>query len=205
MAVTPNQTPPSRFARAIADFDAANREDPNRECVGDVDRPKELVYAERMTACLERVAPDAPEPVRLAARSQHIRRWTIPRRQYPQGREGYRRWRTDLGRFHAETAGDILRAVGYDEATTRRVQTLLRMERLEADPDVQLLEDVICLVFLQHYLADFAGQHERQKVVDIIRKTWSKMSDRGRDAALALDLPPHVRALMRKAVETPDG
>ena len=205
MAVPPDQTPPSRFTRAIAGFDAANSKDPNRERVGDVDRPKELVYAERMTACLERVAPDAPEAVRLAARSQHIRRWTILRRQYPEGREGYRRWRTDLGRFHVETAGDILRAVGNDEVTTRRVQILLRKERLKTDPDVQLLEDVICLVFLQHYLADFASQHARQKLVDIIRKTWSKVSDRGRDAALALDLPLHVHALVREAVKTPDG
>lgn len=191
----------SRFENAVARFDAANGEDPNRERVGDAERPKALVYAERMSACLDRLAPDAPEAVRLAARSQHIRRWTVPRGDYPKGRDGYRRWRTDLARFHAEAAGDILRDVGYDEATIGRVQALLRKERLKADPDVQLLEDVICLVFLEYYLDDFSQKHERPKVVDIIRKTWRKMSDRGRGASLSLELTPRVRALLREALE----
>ena len=153
-----------------------------------------------MTAALERFAPEAPEAVRLAARCQHIRRWTVPRDRYPAGRDGYRRWRTDLGRFHAETAGEILREVGYDAATIGRVQALLRKERLKADPDVQLLEDVICLVFLQHYLADFATQHDDEKLTDILRKTWRKMSDRGRAAALEIDLAPDLRALVIRAV-----
>ena len=97
----------------------------------------------RMTACLDRFGPDAPEPVRLAARCQHIRRWTILRTDYPEGRDGYRRWRTDLARFHASTAAAILREVGYDDATVARVESLLRKERLKADPDVQQLEEVI--------------------------------------------------------------
>ena len=189
-----------RFAAAVARFDAANAEDPRREPVDGEPQPRELVYAQRMTAALDRFAPDAPEAVRLAARCQHIRRWTIPRDRYPAGRDGYRRWRTDLGRFHAETAAEILREVGYDEATVVRVGALLRKERLKADPDVQLLEDVICLVFLQHYLADFAAQHDDEKLTDILRKTWRKMSDRGRAAALQIDLPDGLRALVRRAV-----
>ncbi|MCY3842354.1 MAG: DUF4202 domain-containing protein [Acidobacteria bacterium] len=184
----------------MARFDAANAEDPRREPVDGEPQPRELVYAQRMTAALDRFAPDAPEAVRLAARCQHIRRWTIPRDRYPAGRDGYRRWRTDLGRFHAETAAEILREVGYDEATVVRVGALLRKERLKADPDVQLLEDVICLVFLQHYLADFAAQHDDEKLTDILRKTWRKMSDRGRAAALQIDLPDGLRALVRRAV-----
>lgn len=189
-----------RFDRAIARFDAANAEDPNREVVDGAEQPTALVYARRMTACLDRVQPGAPAPVRLAARCQHIRRWTVPRAEYPDGRDGYRRWRADLARFHAATAGAILREVGYDDAVVARVESLLRKERLKVDADVQLLEDVICLVFLEHYLAEFAPKHEEAKLLGVLRKTWRKMSDRGRAAALALDLPPALRALVERAV-----
>ena len=189
-----------RFERAIERFDAANREDPNREVANGVAQPKELLYARRLTACVDRFRPDASEPVRLAARCQHIRRWTIPRTDYPEGRNGYRRWRTDLARFHASTAAAILREVGYDDATVARVESLLRKERLKMDPDVQLLEDVICLVFLEHYLPGFAPKHDDEKLLWVLRKTWRKMSDKGRRAALALDLPPDLRALVERAV-----
>ena len=189
-----------RFREAVARFDRANAEDPNVETVDGASRPKELLYAQRMSDALERFAPEASEVVRLAVRCQHIRRWTVPRDTYPEGRDGYRRWRSDLGRFHAETAGDILHQVGYDDATVGRVQALLRKERLKADPEVQLLEDVVCLVFLRHYLAPFAAQHADEKVVGILRKTWRKMSERGRAAALDLDLAPALRALVTQAV-----
>ena len=124
----------------------------------------------------------------------------MPRDSYPAGRDGYRRWRSDLGRFHAATAGEILREVGYEDAAVERVQALLRKERLKADPEVQLLEDVVCFVFLRHYLAPFAAQHEDEKVVKILRKTWRKMSERGRAAALDLALAPELRALVTRAV-----
>ena len=193
--------PPSeQFDRAIERFDAANREDPNLEVADGVEQPKELLYARRMTACLDRFGPDAPEAVRLAARCQHIRRWTIPRTDYPEGRNGYRRWRTALARFHASTAAAILREVGYDDATVARVESLLRKERFKTDPDVQLLEDVICLVFLEHYLSDFAPKHDEEKLLEVLRKTWPKMSDDGRRAALALDLAPDLRALVARAI-----
>ena len=189
----------ARFHEAIVRFDRANAEDPNVETADGASHPKELLYAQRMSEALERFAPDASEVVRLAVRCQHIRRWTVPRDSYPEGRDGYRRWRTDLGRFHAETASDILRQVGYDDATVGRVQALLRKERLKADPEVQLLEDVVCLVFLRHYLAPFAAQHADEKVVGILQKTWRKMSERGRAAARDLDLAPEVRALATRA------
>ena len=189
----------ARFHEAIARFDRANAEDPHVETADGGSHPKELLYAQRMSEALERFAPDASEVVRLAVRCQHIRRWTVPRDSYPEGRDGYRRWRTDLGRFHAETASDILRQVGYDDATVGRVQALLRKERLKADPEVQLLEDVVCLVFLRHYLAPFAAQHADEKVVGILQKTWRKMSERGRAAARDLDLAPEVRALATRA------
>ncbi len=190
----------SRFDQAIARFDAANAEDPNRETEGGVEDPRELLYARRMTAWLEKLAADASEAVRLAVRCQHIRRWTRPRRDYPMDVAGYKRWRTDLAQFHAETAGAILRDVGYDEDTIHRVQALLRKEKLKLDPDAQLLEDVICLVFLESYFAEFARQHDEAKLIGIIRKTWKKMSSRGHAAALALDLAPDARSIVEKAL-----
>ena len=196
-------TASDRFRRAVERFDAANAEDPNRERADGVEQPKELLYARRMTARLDRFRPDAPEAVRLAARCQHIRRWTIPRTDYPAGREGYRRWRTDLARFHASTAAAVLRDAGYGEEVATRVGALLRKERLKADPDAQLLEDVICLVFLEHYLADFAPKHDEETLVGVLRKTWRKMSDDGRRAALALDLPAGLRPLVERAAGPP--
>ena len=189
----------ARLREALARFDEANADDPNREIVDGGEQPRELVYARRMTAALDSFAPEAPEAVRLAVRCQHIRRWTVPRDTYPEGRDGYRRWRTDLARFHAATAAEILRAVGYGDDTVARVGALLRKERLKADPQVQLLEDVACLVFLQHYLPAFADRHDDAKLVDILGKTWRKMSARGRAAALALDLEPRLRALVSRA------
>jgi hypothetical protein len=191
---------PDRFQRAIERFDVANADDPNRELFEGVEQSKELLYARRMTACLDRFHPDAPEPVRLAARSQHIRRWTVSRADYPDGRDGYRRWRIDLARFHASTAAAILREVGYDDVRIARVESLLRKEYLKTDGDVQLLEDVICLVFLQHYLSDFASKHEEGKVLGVLRKTWRKMSDEGRATALDLELPRELRALVELAI-----
>ena len=196
-------TASDRFRRAVERFDAANAEDPNRERADGVEQPKELLYARRMTARLDRFRPDAPEVVRLAARCQHIRRWTIPRTDYPAGREGYRRWRTDLARFHASTAAAVLRDVGYGEEVAARVGALLRKERLKADPDAQLLEDVICLVFLDHCLADFAPKHDEETLVGVLRKTWRKMSDDGRRAARALDLPAGLRPLVERAAGPP--
>ena len=195
-----DDTHQTRFHDAVARFDQANAEDPNRELVEGVLQPRELAYARRMTQRLDRFAPDAAEPLRLAARSQHIRRWTLARSKFPPGRQGYREWRSTLAAFHAKTAGDILREVGYGDDTIERVQVLLRKERLKADPDVQILEDVICLVFLKHYLSGFAVQQDEDKLVDILRKTWRKMSVQGRQVALELDLAPELRVLIEKAV-----
>lgn len=189
-----------RFSEAIAGLDAANSEDPNRETFEGVDHPKELLYARRMTAWLERLAPDAPQTVRLAVRAQHIRRWSIPRSDYSMDRRGYRLWRTTLARFHADTAGAILTQVGYDGETISRVQALLRKERLKTDPEAQLLEDVACLVFLDCYFEPFSEKHDNAKLVEIVRKTWRKMSPRGREAATELNLPPRLRVIVGEAI-----
>jgi hypothetical protein len=191
---------PQRFHAAIARFDAANAEDPHTEVCAGIPYPKELLYAQRLTTWLERLAPDASEALRLAARCQHIRRWMIPRQRFPMNRHGYLRWRTTLGKFHADTAGDILREVGYEEALIRRVQSLLRKEDLKRDTDMQCLEDAICLVFLEHYFADFARQHEAAKVTDIVRKTWKKMSPSAREVASTLPFPEEAQGLLEAAL-----
>jgi hypothetical protein len=189
-----------RFRQAVARFDAINAEDPNVETIDGVSHSKELLYARRMTEWLDKLFPDASEPLRLAARCQHIKRWHIPRITYPLERQGYHRWRTELAKYHAETAGQVLREVGYDPETISRVQSLLRKERLKADTETQALEDVICLVFLEHYFEPFAEQQEEQKLIGILRRTWAKMSPRGQSAALALSLRPDKRQLIEKAL-----
>jgi hypothetical protein len=191
---------PERFTKAIQRFDAANAEDPHFEQVDGVSYPKELLYAQRMTTWLERFAPNASEALRLAARCQHIRRWVMPRSDYPMDRRGYLQWRTALAKFHAETAAEILRELGYDEGCIDRVQSLVRKEGLKRDPEVQCLEDVICLVFLESYCADFTMSHDAAKILPIIRKTWEKMSPAGREVALTLDLPIDVRRLVEAAL-----
>ena len=189
-----------RFQAAIARFDAANSEDPNVEPVGGVTRPGALVYGQRMTERLNRFASGASEALRLAARAQHLQRWTIPRTRFPEGRKGYHEWRTALARFHADSAAAILRDVGYEEPVVARVQFLLRKEKLKLDAEVQVLEDVACLVFLEHYAQGFAGKHPEDKVVDIVRKTWRKMSPAGQRAALALRLPAPVAGIVERAL-----
>lgn len=191
---------PERFDAAIQRFDEANAADPHVENVAGVAHPKELLYAQRMSEQLEQFAPQASEALRLAARCQHIRRWTIPRDRYPMERKGYKQWRANLAKFHADTAGEILAAVGYEESTIRRVQGLLRKEHLKSNPEAQILEDVICLVFLKYYFVDFAQKHDEAKLIDILAKTWKKMSPAGHRAALELDLDPDTHALVARAL-----
>ena len=183
-------------------FDAVNADDPTLEPDEQGQLvPKELLYARRMSACLARVAPDAHEVVRLAARSQHIRRWHIPRADYPPTRAGYHQWRNALKSYHAELAGQLLAQAGYGPDLIERVGQLLRKQRLQDDPEVQLLEDVICLVFLEYYFLPFAARHPEEKVVEIVQKTWPKMTERGHALALQLPLPPVALALVAKALQ----
>ena len=186
-----------RFEEAIARFDAVHAEDPERDSSG---QPKELVYARRMSAWLAKLAPDASEPLRLAVRCQHIRRWTIRRSDYPEGVAGYRKWRVDEANSHARTAEEILAGAGYDGHGVKRVQALVRKEKLKQDPEAQVLEDVSCLVFLENYLAGFARKHDEATLLRILRKTWAKMSPKGHEAALELELPKPLRAIVEKAL-----
>jgi Domain of unknown function (DUF4202) len=189
-----------RFTAAIQRSDAANAEDPHRIDDGGESVPAELAYARRMTRWLGVLYPEASEPLRLAARSQHIRRWFIPRSTYPMDRAGYHRWRTSLYSFHADEAAKIMLDVGYDAKTIARVRSLLRKERLKAEPESQALEDVACLVFLENYFADFAPRHDEEKVIGILRRTWAKMSPIGHAAALKLTMKPELSALIQRAL-----
>lgn len=193
----------SRFDLAIAAIDRANRDDPRTEWYDGAPVPRELAYARRMTRWLETLYPDASEPLRLAARAQHIRRWEIDRADYPEGRDGYIRWRSHQKRHHAQVAEALLREAGYDDATVARVCDLLRKKGVKTDPETQALEDVACLVFLENYFADFANKHDPDKIVRILQKTWRKMSEEGQEAALNLDMHHDARALVERALHEP--
>lgn len=193
------------YQAAIAAFDRANAEDPNQEMVEGKEYPRELLYAQRMSEMQERYAPQASEAVKLAVRAQHIQRWKIPRASYPMDRQGYLQWRTGLYKFHAETAGNLMREVGYGEGMMDRVKTIVSKKGLKVNPETQLMEDVADLVFLEHYLAGFAAQHpeyDEEKWMQIIRKTWQKMSPHAREFVLAsrIRLPEALAPLILKAV-----
>lgn len=186
----------SAFADSMTGIDSAHSEDPEQ----DGGRPKELVYAERMSAWLAKLAPQASEALQLAVRCQHLRRWAIPRTAYPVGKVGYLSWRKQESLAHAALAGKILAQAGYDAEAVKRTQSLIKKERIKHDPEAQLLEDVTCLVFLEYEFAAFAPKHEEAKLVDILRKTWAKMSPQGQQLALGLQLPAHLRAMVGKAL-----
>lgn len=192
----------SPLAQTLAAFDAANNQDPNQVLVDDKLQAREFIYGRRMSARLADFLPDASESLQLAVRSQHICRWQIPRSDYPMDRVGYQRWRTDLAKFHGTVAGDIMAAQGYEAELIERVRTILLKRKLKHDAEVQALEDVACLVFLEYYLADFATQHDTEKLINIIRKTWQKMSAKGHEAALALSLSPAMSALIQQALQS---
>jgi len=195
-----------RYQAAIAAFDQANAEDPNKEMADGKEYPKELLYAERMSEMQERYAPEASEAVKLAVRAQHIQRRKIPRSDYPMNRQGYLQWRTGLYKFHAETAGRIMQEVGYDDAMVERVKTIVSKKGLKVNPETQLMEDVADLVFIEHYMVGFAVQHpeyDEAKWIQIIRKTWQKMSPSAHEFALAgkIKLPEALVPLILKAVQ----
>jgi hypothetical protein len=196
-----NSSDRSRFERAIQRFDDENSRDPHVEIVDGPARARELVYAERLFQWVITLCPDASEPLRLAARCQHLCRWMIPRANYPMDRAGYLRWRTDLKQFHARRASEILRETGYPEEMITRVQDLNLKKRFPADPESRVLEDALCLVFLQYQLGDLAARTAEDKVINALRKSWNKMTPDGQARARELPLSPSEKALLRKALE----
>jgi hypothetical protein len=194
------------YEKTIELIDAANSADPNQEsdAEGKV-WPKELLYSHRMSDMLERYAPEADDVMKIAVRAQHIQRWKSPRSDYPEGRQGYLKWRTDLYKFHADTTGALMAEVGYGEDDIERMKMAVGKRKLKVNADTQLLEDVIDLVFIEHYMLAFAGKHpeyDEEKWLDIIRKTWKKMSERGKQFALsgAIKLPEPLVPLIQKAI-----
>lgn len=192
--------PTNKLEETYKLIDAANQKDPNSEKIEGKKVPKELIYGQRMTNTLLEFAPDASEALRIAARSQHICRWEIPRNQFPMDREGYLRWRTELKRFHVEKASSILQKLVYDQETIERVAFLLQKKQLKRDDGTQTLEDVICLVFLKYYYEDFLQKHTNEKIIAILQKTWKKMSKNGHQAALQLSYSEKALDLIQKAL-----
>jgi hypothetical protein len=196
----------SHYQAAIAAFDKANAEDPNKEISEGREYPKELLYAQRMSDMQERYAPEASEAVKLAVRAQHIQRWKSPRSDYPMDKTGYMLWRTGLYKFHAETAGKLMKEAGYDDEMIERVKTIVSKKGLKTNPETQLMEDVVDLVFIEHYMIGFASSHpeyDEAKWILIVKKTWQKMSERAHEFALGgkIKLPEALVPLILKAIQ----
>ncbi|HHL18615.1 MAG TPA: DUF4202 domain-containing protein [Thiothrix sp.] len=195
------------FDQAIALIDAANSEDPNKETDSAGNEvPKELLYSHRMLDMIQRYLPDADDVAKLAVAAQHIQRWKSPRSDYPMNRKGYHLWRTRLYTFHADTAGKLLEEVGYDEVFISRVTQAIAKKKLKTNPDTQILEDVAALTFIEHYMMafyqKFDTQYDEDKWIDIILRTWKKMSPRAQEFALTgnIQLPEELVPLIQKAV-----
>jgi len=191
--------------RAMALIDAANSEDPNQVSADGRDWPKELLYSHRMSDMLQRFAPDADDAMQLAIRAQHIQRWKSRRDAYPMDRIGYLQWRKDLYKIQAQTAVDLLTQAGYGDDVTGRVYQAVAKLKIRENPDTQLLEDVTDLVFIEHYMQEFVDKHpdySEDKWLDIVRKTWNKMSERAQQFALSgsVSLPEPLVPLIKKAV-----
>lgn len=189
----------ARLTRALAAIDAANADDPNTLEVRGERRPKELAHAELVSDWVLLLRPDASEALRLAARAHHVRRWEIPRSEHPEGRAGYHRWRKAQHAHHVEILGRILDEAGYDEQTAARAQAIVRKAGLGRDPEVQVLEDALCLVFLETQFRELAERLEEEKLLDVTRKTLRKMSPGAIARARELPMDDRSRALLSRA------
>ena len=204
-AMTDADPTTDRFQRAIAAIDAANEGDPHRIEVGGEALPKERTHARMLGEWVRRLDPEASEALLLAARAHHVRRWTIPRGSFPEGRSGYLRWRARLRDFHADEAERLLRGAGYDDSTIERVRQIVLKQGLTrnpdtTDPDVQTFEDGLALVFLETQFDETAASiGDDEKMARIVARTLRKMSARGREAALGLDYGERERGILERA------
>jgi len=199
---TPTFTDSPRFLAAIARFDSENTKDPKRIQVEGIEQPYELIYSQWLTDWVTRLSPDAAEPLRLAARCQHLCRWEIPRDSYPATRAGYLKWRQALKEFHADKAAEILRDAGYDEATIRLVRDLNLKKNFPADADCRVLEDALCLVFLERQFAELAAKTTEEKMITALQKCWAKMTDQARTIALTLTYSAEEKRLLTLALKS---
>jgi hypothetical protein len=189
-----------RYVAAIVRFDLENAGDPNVEIVDGKSHPRELIYAQWLTDWVLKLSPNASESLRLAARCQHLCRWEIPRDSYPMDKPGYLRWRADLKKLHAEKSARILREVSYDEATIQRVQALNLKQNFPADPEVRVLEDALCLVFLERQFTALAAKSDDDKMINALKKSWKKMTPAAHVEALRLHFGPREKALIETAL-----
>ncbi|UII34435.1 DUF4202 domain-containing protein [Fulvivirga ulvae] len=194
----------TRFLKVIAAIDDINRQDPRLELHNGEHFPKEYLYSLRMSQMLQLYDKDADELLKIAAHGQHIKRWIIPRSDYSMDRKGYLSWRTQLKLMHGSLLRDIMQTHDYQEKDTESVVNMVIKKKLKSDEPTKKLEDVVCLVFLQYYFKDFATQHPTQKVLDILRKTWNKMSVKGRALAMELDISDDSKKLISKALTDSD-
>jgi hypothetical protein len=190
-----------RFEAALRRFDEENGRDPNVELLAGIAHPRELVYAQWLTGWVLKLCPGAPEAIRLAARCQHLCRWMVPRDSYPMNRSGYLQWRAALKQFHTEKAGQILREVGYADDMIARVRTLNLKQGFPEDPEVRLLEDALCLVFLEHQFSGLAGKTAADKMTNALQKTWKKMTPAAQALAASLPYSTHERRLLDEALK----
>jgi len=192
----------TRFREAVRRFDELNAADPNQQIVDGVSHPRELLNAQRLSQWVMTLAPSASEALRLASRCQHLCRWMIPRQRYEMTRAGYHQWRNELKRFHAEKSSEVLRAVGYAEEVIDRVRDLNLKKNFPADADSRVLEDALCLVFLQFQFAELARKADDDKVINALQKSWKKMTPAAHEHALKLDYGPHEHELLEQALSS---
>lgn len=190
----------SKYEAALRLIDAAHTDDPNKITINGSEQPYELHYSQKMSSYLEKRSPSAPDTLRLAIRAQHFRRWEVPRSSYPMTKVGYHAWRTFLKKRQAEMASQICSSVGYPAEDADRVASMIRKEDLKQDDETQILEDVACLVFLDDQFEEFERQHDEDKIVRILRKTWGKMSEEGHRLALDIPMSERCKDLVGKAL-----
>lgn len=193
-----NRMDEQRLRRVFAAIDAVNAEDPHLTEIDGRNEPAELVYGRRITETLFRMVNKPSEPMQIAARGQHLGRWRVARKLYPEGRAGYLAWRRQQRTNQAERLGQIMAAEGYGADDIARVGILIRKENMKTDAEVQTFEDVICVMFFEYYLRGFLSRVEEEKLAEILVNTWSRMSALGRQHVLALELPEIVTHLMRR-------
>ncbi|HEV7379026.1 MAG TPA: DUF4202 domain-containing protein [Dyadobacter sp.] len=190
----------AKLEEAFEKFDSYNKQAREKVTWDGQSFPSEYFYALRLHEWVIKLNPEASEPLLLASRAQHIGRWEISRGTYPEGRVGYLKWRTDLSKFHAEKAAEILSGIGYDEPTIVRVTEIIRKQKLKSDADVQTIEDALCIVFLVYQFDDLILKLSEEKMIDILQKTWKKMSGAGQAVALKLTYSEGAETLLKKAL-----
>lgn len=190
----------TQLDNVLSAIDNINKDDINTTTVDGVEHPKELLYGQYMSACLNQHWPEASDYLQIAVRAQHVKRWHLKRVEFPTGKQGYLTWRKELGAFHAATTKAIMLKHDYTEDESERTASIIRKEKLKSNSESQTLEDVACLVFLQYYFDDFAAKHTEEKIIRIVQLTWRKMSEQGHAIALTLSLPDHLAAIVNKAL-----